>query len=383
MKKVAIALIAIASAATLVGCSDGGGGSSGNAAVPSEDSPTYFYGPKNLAVHKIAGAPDALLRILNENDTLTTCASNGMGELSNCGIDELDGADVVHQMVVNPRTGSVYFLQDSTDSVLVCDGARGALSSCKPSTGGGAFKDPSSLALNDTGTVAYATNEDDTLTVCQVLGDGGFSSCTVTDVNGALDTPVQVGLASGDYGTHAFFLNGETKSMITGCTLAPGGMPSACQAQSNELFTAPATMAFSPNGKYAYIGNVDDSIVACRIGNDASLSACVATEAGEQEIFAGIQKIAVDADGTNLYAVSARNSRVTHCKLKNGGAELSDCNPYSIEGFMLTTDLALNENLGSASLFLTSLYNDTVYGCALEPNGGFGESCVGTRFMEQ
>lgn len=383
MKKVATALIVLTSAISLAGCSDGGS-SAGTATAPDvavEDGPAYFYGPKNLAVHKVAGVPDTLLRILNKDDTLTTCEVDESGDLDDCDIQELD-ADVVHQMVVNPRTGSVYFLQDDADSVLVCDGANGALSSCAPAEGGGNFKDPSSLALNASGTVAYATNEDNTLTVCQVLGDGTFSSCAVTDANGTLDTPVEVGLAAGEYGTHAYFLNGEIKSTITACTLAPNGMPSTCQAQNNDLFSAPTTIAFSPNGKYAYVGNLDNSVTICQIGNDASLSSCHAVHAGEQELFDGIQKIAADSSNANIYVANARSGRITHCKLTGGGADFADCAPYRIDGFEVTTDLALYEVTGSSSLFLTSLANDSVFGCPLQPNGGFGESCISTRFME-
>lgn len=385
MKKFTIALLMLASAVSLAGCSDGGS-SAHTAASPVADadvkeSSTYFYGPKSLASHKVTGGPDTLIRILNEDDSLTTCAADGSGDLFDCEIQELD-AEIVRQMVVNPRSGSVYFLQDNTYSVLVCDGAKGALSSCVRATGGDNFRDPSSLVLNASGTVAYATNEDNTLTVCQVLGDGNFSGCAVTDMNGALDTPVKVGLASGEYGTHAYFLNGETKSVITACTLAPNGVPSACRAQNNELFTAPTTIAFSSNGRYAYIGNLDDNVVICRIENDATFSACHAVYAGEQELFAGILKIAADSSNANIYVANGRSGRITHCKLTGGGADFADCVPYRAEGFEITTDVALYEVAGSAALFLTSVSNDSVYGCPLQPNGGFGQSCIRTRFME-
>lgn len=378
MNKVITALAALVSAASLSGCSDGGG--TGNTAAQDAAD---IYRPVSVALYKAPGASEALLHILNRDDTLTTCNADASGELSACSVQALEGADVVRQMVVNPRTGSLYLLQDNTDSVLVCNGVQDTPSSCAAATGGGALKDPSFMALNADGTAAYLANEDDTLAVCLLAADGNFSSCTATGANGSLDTPVAVGLARGGYGTHAYLLNGNYTPVVTACTLAPGGMPSACQAQRSELFTAPTTMAFSPDGQYLYVGNLDDYVTICRIGQDASLSSCHAVASGEQELFAGIQKIAIDAAGANAYVVNGRNSRITHCRLESGGADLADCRPYGIEGFEFTTDLALLEQAGSATLFIASLTNDSVYGCPLDASGGFTDNCIGTRFSEQ
>jgi len=383
MKKILIALATLASAASLTGCSDSGS-VGGNTAATEEGAASHrIYHPLSVALHNVTGAPGTLLRILNENDTLTTCTASTSGELSGCSVQMLKDANAVYQMVTNPRTGSLYFLQYDTDSVLVCDGSQGLLSSCAPAAGGGSLDAPSFMALNADGTIAYLANENDTLAVCQVAENGTFSSCTATNMNGTLETPVGVALATGGYGTHAYLLNGETKSVITACTLAPSGMPSACQAQNNEFFTAPTTMAFSPNGQYAYIGNFDDNMAICRIGADASLSSCHAVDTGGRELFAGIQEIAVDAAGTNAYVVNARNSSITHCKLTAEGADFTECSPYSIEGFELTTDLALYQHAGLSSLFVASLYNDSVYGCALDANGALTGDCVATHFPEQ
>jgi DNA-binding beta-propeller fold protein YncE len=379
MKKVAIALTAVALAASLAGCSDG----SGDDARVRQDGESSFYRPKNLALQTVDGVPGRLLRVLNEDDTLTTCSTGASGELSACGIQEMAGADVVYQMVVHPRTDTLYFLQYGTDAVLVCQGANGPQLSCAAATGGGALKAPSFMALDADGTRAYIVNGDDTLAVCQVRADGTFSGCSATDANGTLGTPVSVGLASGDYGTHAYLLNGETRPVITACTLAPSGLPSSCHAENNALFTAPTTMAFSPNGKYAYIGNLDDTLVTCRVGDDATLSSCQAVDTNGQELFGGIQAIAVDAAGANAYVVNARNSSITHCKLSGGGASFGACSPYSIDGFEVTTDLALSENAGSRTLFVTSLSNSSVYGCALDADGRFGAACIATSFLEQ
>ncbi len=379
MKKVVTALVVLASALSLVGCSDDG--SSGNNA--STESTDAFYRPKNLAIQKVAGASESLLRILSEDDTLTSCQIGASGDLSACENQELNGADVVHQMVVNARTGSMYFLQDDADSILVCNGAGGPISSCAPATGGDTFKDPEFLALNAGGTMAYVANEDNTVTVCSIAGDGTFSSCVPTDANGTLDTPVSIGLVSGAYGTHAYFLNGETKSEVTACTLAPNGMPSTCQAQNDGTFTAPTTIAFSPDGKYAYIGNLDDSVAICSIGNDASLSSCHAIDGDSEKRFAGILKIAADTAGANVYVANARSSTITHCKLTGGGADFADCTPYGIEGFAVTSDFVLSDSAASPAMFITSLYNDSVYGCGIKADGSLADNCIATRFLAQ
>src|SRR5690606_41398038 len=120
---------------------------------------------------------------------------------------------------------------------------------------------------------------------------------------------------------------GETTSTIPAGTLAPSGMPRTCQAQNNELFSARTTIAFSSNGKYAYVGNLDNSVTICQIGNDASLSSCHAVHSGEQELFDGIQKIAADSSNANLYVGNAGSGRMTHCKLAGGGADCADCAP--------------------------------------------------------
>lgn len=375
MKIISSALIILVSATALYGCSDGG-----NSNAPIDSTQGALYHPKNLLVQSVSGVDGGVVRILGEDDTLTTCKANNNGSLSECITQELEDADAVFQMVANPRNGALYFLQYGVDSVLVCDGSKSSLSSCATSNGGGNFKTPRTIGFNAAGTMAYIANRDDDLVVCQVAGNGSFSSCTVTDANGTLGTPVEVGLAQGDYGTHAYFLNGETTPVITACALAPNGMPGICRAENDPTFTAPTTIAFTPNGKHAYVGNLDDSIAICQIGNNASLNACSRIEAGERELFAGIQEIAFDNAGANAYIVNARNSSITHCKVNADGAGLNSCNPYRIEGFLITTDLALNEGTGWRTLFLTSVFDQAVYGCALDAGGNFGESCTRTQF---
>ncbi|MDX3894240.1 hypothetical protein [Pusillimonas sp.] len=378
MNKVITALAILASAVSLPGCSGGGSGDKNNTQDTAE-----IYRPVRVALYTPSDASETRLHILNRDDTLTTCTAEASGDLSDCSVQDLEDADVVHQMVVNPRTGSIYLLQAHTDSVLICGDSQNALSSCTATTGGDVLKDPSFIALNADGSAAYLTNEDGTLAVCQLAADGTFSSCTATDVNGTLDTPVAVGVVSGDYGTYAYLLNGDSKPIITACTLAPAGMPSACHAQNNELFSVATAMAFSPDGQYLYVGNLDDNLAICRIERDASLSSCHAVDSGDQELFAGIMDIAVDAAGANAYVVNGGNSSITHCKLEAGGAEFADCRPYNIEGFEFTTDLALLEQAGSSSLFIASMSNDSIYGCPLDAKGGFTDSCIATRFSEQ
>jgi len=373
MKKIAIAVIALASAAALYGCSGG------NTADPVEPAQSALYHPKNLLVQTAGAAAGKLVRILGEDDTLTTCAAGRAGALKDCISQDL-GADAVFRMAAHPRNGALYFLQYGVDAVLVCDGSDGAVSSCAPADGGGQLKAPRAIGFNAAGSVAYVANRDDTLSVCQVSGDGGFSSCSTTDANGALGTPVAVRLVEGDYGSHAYFLNGEATPAITACTLAPNGMPDHCRTERDATFTAPTTIAFAPNGKYAYIGNFDDSVAICQIGDDAALNACRAIPADDRELFAGIQQIAFDTAGANAYFVNARNSSITRCTVNDGGASLGECSPYHIEGFQITTDLALSEEADSRTLLLTSLFDQAIYGCALNADGSFGDSCLRTRF---
>ena len=34
-------------------------------------------------------------------------------------------------------------------------------------------------------------------------------------------------------------------------------------------------------------------------------------------------------------------------------------------------------------MFITSLYNDSVYGCGIEADGSLADSCIATRFLAQ
>lgn len=289
------------------------------------------------------------LYILNSNDSLTTCTPDTSGELSDCSVHGLQDADAVHQMAVNPRTGSVYLLQAGMDSVLICDQNQ---PTCTIMRGGDVLIDPSFIALNANSTIAYLANADGTLAVCQLGQDGTFSSCTATDVNGTLEIPVAVGLATGNYGTHAYLLNGNAKPVITACKLSPSGMPSTCQAQENERFSTATTMTFSPDGRFLYVGNIHDDLTICTIEQDASLSSCGTIPNADNALFAGIIDIT------------------------------TDCLPYQTEGFLLTTDLALQEKPGSSAAFIASMSNDSVYGCPLDLNGGFGDNCVATTFSD-
>lgn len=355
--------------AALSGCLDGGSSNGGGDAASK-----LFYRPQTIALYE-AGSEnrDTVLHVLNENDSITTCVARKDGTLDKCVMQEAEDADSLLDMVYNPRTRAVHFLQYGDKPLVTCATDRdGRMGDCDVSEGGGAVRGSTSIALNAAGTLAYVVNGDNTLAVCSIPESGALSDCQATDAGGQLSTPNALKLITTADGTHAYILNGEMTNTLTICKLQPGGLPGACREETGQdTFDGLNTIAFHPDGRHLYAANLaNDTISICAVSGDM-LSDCRATDGGGA--FAGIQQIVLDAEGGNAYVVNARNSSIAHCRVASAGASLQDCVPYTIEGFKVTTSMALVGTAASRRAYIASVENSSLYSCRIGPDGRFSD----------
>jgi len=373
----AAALATLISAVVVVSACSGDG--SATPPDPSGDN-ALFFRPSTVLTQSLAGNGPIgqVVRVLNEDDTITSCTFATDGKLDTCHRQGNDEVDRVYGLAFNPRTGTAYVLQDrNTDSVLGCEiDTQGSLGICVANRGNGTIVDPRSVAISASADFAYVVNANDTVSVCSLDGKGAFQQCTSTTAGGALLHPTSVSLLTTASGSYAYFLNGITDNVITACALGPGGLPTACTAQDGGgTFHGPNSISFDARGAFAYVSNFETHTVSiCGIaGTTGLLTACQETDG--QGAFNGIQQIAFDASGKNAYVLNAGDSSIAHCKLASGGSAFSACTPYRFYGFQFTPRFALAVHGTSQWMYVSSIENHSVYSCRLDTDGAFSE-CI-------
>jgi DNA-binding beta-propeller fold protein YncE len=318
-----------------------------------------------------------MLRVVNDDDTITTCALGANGVLTGCNRTTANNLNSVYAMAYSAQARTVYFLQDGDTASPLAScriDAAGNPSNCIAQNGGGTIVAPEAMTLNSSGSVAYVVNGSGTISVCSV-GSDGMLACDASDGGGLFNDTVALRLHSTASGNYAYLINGGTNETITVCSVAADGKLGNCSVQNgSNTFSDAKSIAFNPNGHYAYVSNSGNGTISiCAVGTDGSLTSCAIVNARSR--FAGIQRTVLDTAGNNAYIVDAAASSISQCSIVNEGAAFGTCTPFHIKGFKVTWWMSLVNNGTSEFSYILSSENSSIFSCQLTVDGGFS-GCI-------
>lgn len=191
--------------------------------------------------------------------SVSTCTINAQGALTGCsGTSTLGVVAAPVALTLNPAQTFAYLTSDSDNHVYQCAVNNGAISNSCVATGSG-FSSPYSIAFNAPGTLAYVANElSGTVSKCTVGSDGSFSNCVNSGATG-LSRPYEVVLNA--QGTIAYVAD-KTARTVFQCPVVSGGQLNGCtNAVSGYTLGGPTAIAFSPDERYAYVVDYNNSNV--------------------------------------------------------------------------------------------------------------------------
>ncbi|MBX9705510.1 MAG: beta-propeller fold lactonase family protein [Gammaproteobacteria bacterium] len=290
-------------------------------------------GPQGLAC---AGTKDTLnviqiprvVKAYNANgigSTATICGLDSKGGFNNCENEAVKTSAPLLFLIgsaFNLDHSRIYFTELSQNTVVYCNvDNKGKLSNCNL-TGGG-FTHPTSIAFNNTATIAYVSNgHANNVSYCKVKSDGSFEDCATTgnDLSGAY------AIALNPDNTRAYITDpgdkeAETPGKILMCAVNPHGDFSNCKDAGLSDIDSPFGITISPAGNIAYIAaDIGDGLYYCKIQADGELSNCAVTGSG----FNNPATITINAAGTIAYITNPNDNSVSYCEINSNG-KLSNC----------------------------------------------------------
>lgn len=251
-------------------------------------------------------------------------------------------------IILNPQ-GTIAFITNQNNTVSQCQIIAGALSNCSNS-GGTGFSNPTDIVLNSAGTIAFITNGDsNTVSSCTVTG-GALSNCADT---GATSLYIPLSIALNSAGTIAFITNGN--NTISQCTVN-GSNLSACSDTGVTSLNYPAEFILNSANTIAFIPNFfSNSVMQCSVSNNV-LSSC-ADSGGSG--FNSPLGMALNPAGTYAFITNFYNNEVIQCTV-NGGM-LSGCSNSGGTGFNGPAGTVFDAI--DSTLFVVNYNNSTVSYC--------------------
>ncbi len=187
------------------------------------------------------------------------------------------------------------------------------------------FYAPYGVILNRAGNRAYVANtEGNTVSVCDVLGDGTFSTC-VDSGNSGSAFAIPLFFAFNPDETIMYVTNYENNQVLV-CPINNDGTFGDCQDSGNMglPFDSPIGIAVNPSGTRAYVVN-GSTVYVCPIilplqNTSVAYGFGMCQDVGNTGVpFSGPFGIALDRLGYNAYVTNGSNNTVTICPILDNG----------------------------------------------------------------
>ncbi|MDR3476903.1 MAG: Ig-like domain-containing protein [Gammaproteobacteria bacterium] len=265
-------------------------------------------------------------------------------------------------------TGFAYLVDNTNEEILVCPiNPDSTFGNCNPFNNG-VFLNLTSIAISPNNKFLYVTNGVsyfNFVTVCPINVDGSLLPCAVTGSN---ITNGQ-GVAINSTGTYAYISN--INNTVTVCAInSVDGTLSGCHTTGSG-FSIPLQASINPMNTFAYFPNVAAfNVNYCAIQPDGTLTLCanVATS-----LLGGVTAVTINSTNSIGY-VTIDNGVIYACPIKTDGT-FGAC-PIAIQGlFIDPTSLVLTPSTTMAYVIDAPVTNNVtsyrVSACTINSNGGF------------
>ena len=180
---------------------------------------------------------------------------------------------------------------------------------------------PGGIAINPAGTIAYISDYTNGVLMCNIDSTTGLlSNCTSTGSGYTNATIISLNAA----GTYAYIGDYSAGIPIIKCSVTPvTGALSSCTT-TTATFSYPTSVVFNSAGTTAYVGNYDvTQISVCSVDlTTGDLSSCTSTPNTPTGMLY-TTGVALNSDETILYVTSNNNNSVNQCPIKSDGTLLS------------------------------------------------------------
>jgi hypothetical protein len=256
------------------------------------------------------------------------CALNGTG-IGTCAKTGGTAASSTYGTAVNPAGTAVYIGDDSTSGkIFYCTiAADASLNACVNTATAGSFR-AFAVALNSAGTVLFVATEGANIMVCNVSG-ASVTGCvnTGSGMSGAI-----LGFTLNAANTYAYASN--TSGTIFSCHVNAGAASTttltSCTS-TGSAFSFPYTLSVNPAGTYLY-GTSGAGVNYCAISATTGLlSACAVATTGQEGL---PRSVAISPSGTIAYIGNSYQT-IYACAINVDGTIASNC-PNNSTGFGTT-----------------------------------------------
>ncbi|KTD52895.1 hypothetical protein [Legionella quateirensis] len=269
---------------------------------------------------------------------------------------------------------TAYIIGFNSNNITKCPiQSNGSFGTC--SSAGSIVEPPLGLSfIPNSPQVWFTEGGNNFITACTVKSDGNLTAC-----GDILDIALPYGVTFHPSRKYVYVTNSNSTT-VTYCTLSDSNIPGACQ-QTGSGFSQPLFIAVNPSGTYAYItdniyGTYGGAVSSCQINSNGSLSNCIANlnSALREPVSIAINP----ANPLIAYVTSSAANIIAACSLSSANGTILTCNEM-LTGIQNPWSIAVNTT--GTFAYVTSFVNNSVYYCALNSNGGFGDcKKTGTGF---
>ncbi len=264
--------------------------------------------------------------------------------------------------VSNISRAYVTNVQDNTISICNIDG-NGNLSNCQKDTAEGKLSSPDGVLINKNN-IFIANLLTNSITICALNTNGGLTNCINNREEGIIYKPYGQAI----YNSYYYVTNSNNTIAI--CKIGTDGNLSACKLDNaNNTLKVPGGIAISNNK--AFITNIQDgSITTCQIGRAGEFTSCNAQKYGEA---ASLNDIYINS--SMIYATSIRNKLVQMCPLSSDAIIAAKCKEIKLgynEYFKMPTGIFVR----GKHLYSVDFGSDSVIKCDFAPKDGLTNCSV-------
>lgn len=245
----------------------------------------------------------------NDNDTVSKCAIDQSGNLSNCST-AANGFFEPKAIAFNTQKNLAYIAE--TAGVKKCTiSAFGNLTACTP-TGPGFGSPVLSIVLDSAQTIAYVTDFAGNITTCTIAISGDLAGCTSQSSGSSILTDITLNPA----GNLAYLVgSGVFFSDIVKCGIDSNGNITGCNVTNyNEVFR---NITINQAGTYAYLSEDSGSVWQFSINQAGDLVNGI-----EFTGFNNPRDLIINSAGTELYVSNRSTNTVSRCMLNPANGNL-------------------------------------------------------------
>ena len=269
------------------------------------------------------------------------------------------------------------------DSVSVCAvDSDGEFTGCSLDNGGApaTFSKPTSVAVNNAGTVAYVgqfSPAAKNIHRCDINSSTGALTNCVVDNGGHTFAEEPYVVSMNPAGTVLYVgQESPTPQPVIKCDVTPGtGMLANCGPTTYSTFSFATSVTLNAAGTLAYVGSWSTPyIYLCEVtAVSGDLHDCTVAAPSPLSLSEPTQ-VALNSTGTHLYAIWTSDTVVSRCDVNASSGALSSC-INADPGLSSSDRFGFVINEANTFSYLSNNTNDTVRKCSVNPQSGDLSNC--------